>query len=236
MEIMNFKVFEQRLESIDFDSKKIINTLNAHSYIVSKKDSYFRRALKDSDILIPDGSGIVLAARYLCKKSIKKVSGSDLHKFLLKITNNNHGKVFYLGSSQSNLEKIEIKTKHEFPNIKLESYSPPFKNEFSEEENNLIIDKINCFGPDILFIGMTAPKQEKWLYQNKDRLNFRVAASVGAVFNFYSGAIKRPNKFLRKLIGESLSRFIKEPRRLWKRSFISIPLFLIEIMKFKLKK
>ena len=235
MKIMGFDVYEGKLDSIDISSKTIINTLNAHSYIVSKNDSQFKTALKNSDILLPDGVGIVLAAKHIYQKSIKKIAGFDLHDFLLRSMNNTNGKVFYMGSSPNTLTKIEKKIEIDFPNISIMTHSPSYSLSFSESENKLIIDKINAFKPDVLFVGMTAPKQEKWLEMNKELLNFKVAASIGAVFDFYAGTIKRPNKYTRYLVGESLARFLKEPKRLWKRNFISIPLFIIEILYFKFK-
>ena len=140
-----------------------------------------------------------------------------------------------MGSSNNTLNKIKEKIKHEFPNIKISIYSPPYKDKFSEEENNNIIDAINKVKPDVLFIGMTAPKQEKWLHENHKKLDFKIATSIGAVFDFYSGIIKRPSKFWIDLHLEWLPRFLNEPKRLWKRNLVSTPLFLIDMLIFKLK-
>ncbi len=238
MKIMNYEIFTDDISTIDLESGYVINTLNAHSYVMSKRDKLFNKALNDSNFLIPDGSGIVLAAKHINKQKIKKVAGSDLHEFLLEISNKKNAKVFYMGSSQSTLDKIHRKIKNEYPNIIVESYSPPFKEKFSDADNYEIISKINEFNPDILFIGMTAPKQEKWLHINKNHLKFKTACSIGAVFDFYAGTVDRPNIFWINLIGEALSRFIKEPRRLWRRNIISIPLFLLDVFlyKFELKK
>ncbi len=98
-----------------------------------------------------------------------------------------------------------------------------------------LLNLINDFSPDVLFVGMTAPKQEKWLHEFKDRLNFDVASSIGAVFDFYVGTVKRPSKIWIKLHLEWLPRLLKEPKRLWRRNFISTPLFFFEILKFKFK-
>jgi len=234
MKIMGYEVFTHELETIDLTIKKTINTINPHSYITAKNDNYFKKALIDSDILIPDGSGIVLAAKQISNVNIHKIAGADLHNFLLSKMNEKSGKVFYMGASQSTLDKIKERTEEEYPNITIESYSPPFKPKFSIEEDNIIISKINQFNPDILFIGMTAPKQEKWLHQHKDNLNFKVASSIGAVFDFYSGTVERPSQFWIGLHLEWLPRLLKEPKRLWRRNLVSTPLFLIEILKFKL--
>lgn len=232
---MNYEVFTNDLDSIDLTTKKVINTINPHSYITAKSDKKFDEALQNSDFLIPDGSGIVIAAAQINKKAIKKIAGADLHKFLLSKMNKFNGKVFYMGASQNTLDKIEERLKKEYPNICVESYSPPFKPLFTQEEDDIIIKKINDFAPDVLFIGMTAPKQEKWLYKYKDQLDFKVASSIGAVFDFYAGTVQRPSQFWIDLHLEWLPRFLKEPKRLWYRNFISTPLFLLEIAKSKIE-
>ena len=107
--------------------------------------------------------------------------------------NERSGKVFYMGASQNTLNKIENKVHTEFPNIKVRSYSPPFKPIFSKEDNETMIAQINEFVPDVLFIGMTAPKQEKLLYEHMEELEFTVASSIGAVFDFYAGTVEHPS-------------------------------------------
>lgn len=233
MKIMNYEVFVDELDAIDLETKKVVNTINPHSYVTAKNDVLFEEALRDSDFLIPDGSGIVLAAKQINKKVIKKIAGADLHKFLLEKMNNHGGKVFYVGASQNTLDKIEEKIKKEYPGIKVQSYSPPFKPEFSSEDNDLIVAKINTFIPDILFIGMTAPKQEKWLHQHKKELDFKVASCIGAVFDFYAGTVERPGQFWINVHLEWFLRLLREPKRLWRRNFLSTPLFLIDIIKYK---
>ena len=236
MKMMGYEVFEDDLVDIDLEKRQIINTINPHSYVTAKDDSLFKEALQSSDILIPDGSGIVLASKMINHKEIKKIAGADLHSFLLEKTNQVGGKVFYMGASQDTLNKISARLKEDYPNIIMQSYSPPFKPVFSQEENNIIVNKINAFTPDILFIGMTAPKQEKWLYQHKDKLNFNVASSIGAVFDFYAGTVNRPSDIWIKLHLEWLGRLIKEPKRMYKRNFVSTPLFLIDMFLYKFNK
>jgi len=234
MKIMNYEVFTGELNSINLENKKVVNTINPHSYVTAKSDTYFTEALKNSDLLVPDGSGIVLAAKQINKQSIKKIAGADLHKFLLEKMNKKNRKVFYMGASQNTLNKIEEKIKKEYQNITVSSYSPPFKDEFSKEENDIILSKINKFKPDVLFIGMTAPKQEKWLHTHKDDLDFKIASSIGAVFDFYAGTVQRPSQIWLDLHLEWLGRLVKEPKRMWKRNFVSTPLFLLDIVLFKI--
>jgi len=233
MKIMDYDVFVDRLETVDITDKKVINTINPHSYITAKRDKVFQEALRDSDLLIPDGSGIVLAAKVINRKKIHKIAGADLHRFLLAKMNEKGGKVFYMGSSQNTLDKIEKRIEKEYPNITVKSYSPPFKPEFTEEEDMVIVNLINDFKPNVLFIGMTAPKQEKWLHRHKNNLYFNVASSIGAVFDFYAGTVKRPSQIWINMHLEWLPRLLNEPKRLWRRNFVSTPLFLLEIVKFK---
>ena len=234
---MSYNIFSDNLNDINFFSskKRIINTINAHSYVVAKSDQVFQRALLSSDVLLPDGSGIVLAAKMIKSKSINKISGSDLHNHLLKEINRIGGKVFYLGASNDTLSKISQKLKIEYPNITMEYFSPPYKDSFSEKDNEEMINIINKSSPDVLFIGMTAPKQEKWITENSPKLNFKVACTIGAVFDFYAGTIIRPSQFWLNLHLEWLVRLIGEPKRLWRRNFISSSVFLKDVLKQKFK-
>ena len=108
-----------------------------------------------------------------------------------------------------------------------------FKSKFSASENTEIIEIVNSFQPDYLFIGMTAPKQEKWVYENKHKLNAKVISSIGAVFDFYSGNIKRSHPFWIKYGLEWFPRFLKEPRRLFKRNLVSTPKFILQVLYLK---
>lgn len=215
--------------------KLIINTINPHSYIVAKKDAVFQAALLDADILLPDGIGIVYAFKYLHKKKINRISGWDIHAHLLENLNGKYGKVFYLGSSDETLALIQTRLKVDYPNIWFECYSPPFKPEFDEGDNLIMFEKINAFQPDILFVGMTAPKQEKWVYNNKEFLSVPIVCSIGAVFDFYAGTVQRPGPFWINLGLEWLPRLVKNPKRLWRRTFSSTPSFVWDVFVGKWK-
>ena len=215
LELMGYRVFNKPLSNIVVNSsKKIINTINPHSYIVARKDDEFKAALQDSDILIPDGSGILLASKILKGEGLSKISGADLHCHLLNILNDAAGSVFYMGSSDDVLQTIQENLLSEFSNINVATYSPPYKSELSNKDSELIIQKINEFNSDVLSVGMTAPKQEKWLYMNKDKLNFGIASCVGAEFDWYAGVNKPPSRISKKLHLAWLERFFKEPIRM----------------------
>ena len=138
-----------------------------------------------------------------------------------------------MGSSVKTLEKIVKKINREYPNIKVGVFSPPFKAAFTKEENDLIITKINEFKPDVLFVGMTAPKQEKWTHEFKNRLNVNTICTIGAVFDFYAENIERPSKFWRDAGLEWFVRLAKEPSRMFKRYIFYGPVFVGMLLRMK---
>jgi N-acetylglucosaminyldiphosphoundecaprenol N-acetyl-beta-D-mannosaminyltransferase len=235
LELLGYRVYTGGKDYLS-GMNGVVNTINPHCYIVSLKDKTYREALQNSDYLLPDGVGIQIASKILTGKSIKKIAGSDLHSAILKSLNNDRGSCFYLGSSGQTLKNIQQRLSLEYPGIRNGCMSPPFREAFSEEENKKMFDAVNEFGPDVLFVGMTAPKQEKWVYQNRDKLNVPLICSIGAVFDFYAGTIKRPGKFWIKLGLEWFPRLLREPKRLWRRNFISNPQFLFYVFaeKFRL--
>lgn len=236
LEYQIFNVIEQNLKNeIEEKQQYIINTINPHSYCTAKKDVLFHDSLINSNLILPDGSGIVLAILLIYGKSIKKYSGPQLHLDLLNIANKENKKVFYLGSSTSTLELIEDRIKKEYPNINVKTYSPPYKKEFSVQDNQEMIEAVNKFEPDFLFVGMTAPKQEKWTYQHKKQLNAKVICSIGAAFDFFAGTVKLPPQWMIDVHLQWLHRLCKEPKRMWRRNFISTPEFLWDIFLYKIK-
>ena len=230
--MQEYKIFNPNLDSVDFSKNKIINTINPHSYCIAKQDVQFKQALLSSDILLPDGIGIVWAEKFLNGNSIKKIAGYDLFLFLMKKINKESGSVFFLGASYETLKKIKSKCSQEYPNITFGSYSPPYKTVFSIEDSKIMCNKVNENKPDILFVGMTAPKQEKWIYEFKNQLEANNICAIGAVFDFYAGNVNRAPEFIIRLGLEWFHRSIKS-KRLFKRNFISNPKFIFHILKLK---
>ena len=136
---------------------------------------------------------------------------------MIKKLDHEKGSCFYLGSSEKTLALITERISKEYPNIRLGTHSPPFKPQFSFDDNAKMLNAINTFKPDVLFVGMTAPKQEKWSFDHKNALDVTIICSIGAVFDFYAGTLKRPNKIWIKFGMEWLGRLLKEPKRMWKR-------------------
>ena len=218
------------------DRKFLINTINAHSYNTALKDSLFAEALQSSDVLIPDGASIVKACKWINanSKPTERIAGWDLFTFEMERLNNKGGKCFFMGSSEKVLKLIKEKAKDVYPNIYVETYSPPYKPEFTKEENTAIINAINKANPDLLWIGMTAPKQEKWTYSHWNELNIHChVGTIGAVFDFFAGTMQRAPIWWQEHSLEWLYRLIKEPKRMWRRYIIGNTLFIYNIMKDK---
>lgn len=218
------------------DGKMLINTINAHSYNTALKDPVFAEALMNGDALIPDGASIVMACRWLKAKSqpTERIAGWDLFEYEMNRLNAKGGKCFFMGSSERVLALIKEKAQKIYPNIIVETYSPPYKPEFSDEDNIMIIEAINNANPDILWIGMTAPKQEKWAYTHWNELDIHChCGTIGAVFDFFAGTVERAPLWWQKHSLEWLYRLLKEPKRMWRRYIIGNTLFIWNIFKEK---
>jgi exopolysaccharide biosynthesis WecB/TagA/CpsF family protein len=205
--------------------------INPHSYVVAKSDRDFAAALQSADWLIPDGAGIVLASRLLRRSVRQRVTGSDIFAGVNEeLQRRGGGTVFFLGSTDETLLLIRERMRRDYPSVRVVGFrSPPFKASFSASEMDEMIAHINEVQPDVLWVGMTAPKQERWLYESNDRLNVKFAAAIGAVFDFYSGRVQRSSPIMQGLALEWLPRLLREPRRLWRRSFVSAPMFLWDV-------
>lgn len=226
------------------EGKLLINTVNAHSFNTAKKDQLFADALTNGDVLIPDGVSIVKACKWIKTKSQPKerIAGWDLFFFemnkaeKLGVKNEEQGAdkpvVMFMGSSQKVLDLIVKRAAVDYPHLKVVTYSPPYKPEFSDEDNKAIIDAINAANPDLLWIGMTAPKQEKWTYSHWNELNIHChVGTIGAVFDFFAGTVERAPIWWQDHGLEWLYRLMKEPKRMWRRYIIGNTLFLWNMTK-----
>lgn len=216
------------------EGKTLINTINAHSYNVARKDKLFAEALTKGDYLIPDGMSVVKACKWLHAKSQPKerIAGADLFEFEMEKLNKKGGTVMFMGSSEKTLAKVVVQATKVYPNLKVVTYSPPYKPEFNDEDNKAIVNAINTANPDLLWIGMTAPKQEKWTYSYWNELSIHChVGTIGAVFDFFAGNTKRAPQWWQRHGLEWLYRLLKEPRRMWRRYIIGNTLFLWNIWK-----
>lgn len=235
--VLGFNVFSDNLNKIPIQEEKcrVINcSISPNNYGLATKDADFKRVLQKTDFLVLDGVYFALASIFLLGKNIKKNQGPEVYKHFIKRINQSSGKVFFLGSSETVLKKIEERIKREYPKISVASFSPPFKKQFSKEDNIEMISKINDFEPNILFVGMTAPKQEKWSIQHRDELKCNLVISIGNVFDWYAGTQKQIHPFFFKIRMAWLVRVMLRPE-VFKRNIGNQMLFFWHLILFILK-
>lgn len=212
--------------------------LNPHAYAVALNDPVFKEALRATDWLVADGVGVVIASRILGGQIRERVTGFDIFSNLQQQMNAVGGlSVFFLGSTEETLKGIRERMAIEFPGIRIAgTYSPPFKAKFTGADLDEMIEAVNGSGADVLWVGMTAPKQEKWIYENRARLQVKFAGAIGAVFDFYTGRVKRSHPVFQRMGLEWLPRLVQQPQRLWRRMFVSAPIFLADVFRARIRR
>ncbi len=212
VEVMGYKVLSDELSKIPMDKKgTLVSCINPRVYSIATRDRLLEKALKNSDFLVLDGVYFAIASIVLKFKNIKKNQGPDVFEYYINYLNAISGRVFFLGASWETINKIKERAKIDFPKLTVDGHSPPYKPEFSEAESKKLISIVNQFKPDVLFVGMTAPKQEKWSYTYKDEIDAQVICPVGAVFDWYAGNEKKINPIWFKLRLVWLIRTIHRP-------------------------
>lgn len=195
---------------------KFICLTNVHTTVMAEKDEEYRKIQNTAFLALPDGSPLALVQRLRGFKEAEQVAGPDLMQVLCKATENTNISHFFYGSSQKTVDALEKNLKRKYPELKIAGMeSPPFR-PLTEEEDEDAVRRINESGADIVWIGLGAPKQEKWMYEHRDRIN-ALMLGVGAGFDFHAGTVKRAPGWMRRHYLEWLYRLIQDPRRLWKR-------------------
>lgn len=218
------------------EGKLLINTVNAWSFVNAQEDAVFAQALQKGDVLIPDGTSIVKACRWLGlpERPQERVAGWDLFEAEMATLEKRGGKCLFLGSSPKVLKAIVEKAAQVYPHIQVDTYSPPYKPAFSEEDDKAMIEAVRASNPDLLWIGMTAPKQEKWAYTHWEELPIHChCGTIGAVFDFFAGTVRRAPERWQRLGLEWLYRLLSEPKRMWRRYLVGNARFISLILKEK---
>jgi len=232
--VLGFNIIQEDLSQVVLNEKIVINTISPNSYGLSVKDPAMDRALKNSDYLVLDGVYFGLAALVLKGKRVRRITGWDCFQFFSKKMDAQKGRVFFLGSTENTLLKLKARFQQDFPNAAVGTYSPPLKAEFNEDDNRKMHQMVNDFKPQVLFIAMTAPKQEKWSVQNRDFIDVNIISTIGNVFDWYAGNSTRPNVFWQKIGMEWLVRIFYRPEIL-KRNLANQMLFFWHLMLYSLK-
>ena len=203
---------------------------NVHMVTEAYKDKAFNRMLNEADMATPDGVPLRIAMRLMYGIKQERVAGMDMFPSLMKEAEQRGKSIFLFGGKEEVLVKIAEKASKEFPDLKIAGYlSPPFR-KLSAAEEQEIVDQINAAAPDLMFIALGCPKQEKWAAKHKNKVNSCMLA-VGGAFNVYAGVQDRAPEWMQKASLEWLHRLLQEPGRLFKRYFLTNSMFLLLFLK-----
>jgi len=227
------EVTEDSLQAINGSMpQRVFACANPHSLVVAQDDHSFQSALTQANPVVADGVGVTFMARLVGVEIGPRITGTDYFQAVLNaLQQRGGGRVFFFGSSQRVLDLIAERFAADFPSLTLcGTLSPPFGT-WSEKENRRMAEAINAAKPDVLWVGMTAPKQEKWVEANRQQLTAPVIGSIGAVFDFYAGTYSRAPQWICRIGLEWAYRFILEPRRMWQRNVVSAPKFVWLVLR-----
>lgn len=199
---------------------------NVHTTVMSYENKDYCNIQNNAVLAIPDGGPLSALGRKRGFLDMSRTTGPDYMEEIFKISEKNNYLHFFFGSKQETLNSLEKKLREKYPNIKIVGMiSPPFR-ELTEDEDNEIVDRINDNNPDFVWVGLGAPKQEKWMYNHKNKINgFMVG--VGAGFDYFAGNIKRAPNWMQKYNLEWLYRLLQDPKRLFKRYFVTNIKFIV---------
>ena len=197
---------------------------NLHSLVTAASDETFAAALQGASFVTADGAPLVLAGRALGEPVGPRVTGWDLYIATMTVLDREGGGAFFLGSTPAVLERIRERVSRDFPRVRVALHSPPF-GELTPDDDQAIVDRVNGFRPCVVWVGMSAPRQEKWAARVAPRLDTNAVAGIGAVFDFYAGTVPRAPVIMQRAGFEWLYRLVREPRRLWRRYLVSGPIF-----------
>lgn len=199
---------------------------NVHMVVEAHKNTGFQKIINSANIVAPDGKPLSIFLHHFENRKQDRVCGMDILPDLLRQAEKLNKSVFFLGGTHELLTKVISKTRHTYPLLKISGfYSPPFRN-LSDEENAYTNEIIKSGSPDLVFVSLGCPKQEKWMAENKTKIG-ACLLGVGQAFNTYAGVEKRLPKWMRNLSMEWLYRLYLEPKRLWKRYFFTNTYFLL---------
>ena len=211
-----------------------LTDVNAGKIVQLKEDNNLSRYIKNSDIIQADGQAVVWASKIIGKPLKERVAGIDLVDNLIELSHLNNFKIFFFGAKEEIVKAVVDKYSKKYSPEIIAGYRNGY---FNENESSIIAKQIVNSGAHILFVAITSPIQEHFLYHNKDILkhvNFKMG--VGGSFDVFAGKTKRAPLWMQKIGMEWFYRFLQEPKRMWKRYLIGNTKFLFLVLKEKFRK
>jgi N-acetylglucosaminyldiphosphoundecaprenol N-acetyl-beta-D-mannosaminyltransferase len=199
---------------------------SSHGVVEGYKHPTFKEILKSANLSLPDGRWTAQLAGWRAGCALQQVRGTDLLWKFCEISINKGYRNFFYGDTEEVLGRLIRRLRKRFPALKVAgTYSPPFR-ELTSQEDTEITNLINQAAPDVLWVGLGLPKQERWIYEHRGRLKAPVVIAVGAAFKFVSGTVECAPRWVSDRGLEWAWRFVHEPRRLWHRVVIYGPQFV----------
>lgn len=202
----------------------LVACANLHSLATASRDGAFLSGLKAMTHVTADGAPVRLAGRLLGEPVGPRVTGYDVFQRVMARLDARDGRALFVGSVPRVLELICRNSARDYPRVTVDALSPPF-GDLTGEPTARILARIEEFRPDVVLVGMSAPKQEIWAARNATAMDVAGVVCIGAVFNYYAGTLKRAPAWARRIGCEWLFRLAQEPRRVWRKYFISGPIF-----------
>jgi len=197
-----------------------------HGVMEARRHPDFKTVLNSADLFVPDGVSLTWVAHRRGFRSQKRICGFDLMWEFLGLAEEKGYRIFFYGDTDDTLQLLTRRLSEDFPRIKIAGvHSPPFR-PLTPEEDAQETRMINESGADIVWVGLGLPKQERWMFEHRDKLSVPVIVGVGAAFKFLSGRAHRAPPWMLDHGLEWLWRFFHEPRRMWRRVLIDGPHFV----------
>lgn len=203
-----------------------------NSIMAARQKPLVKKVYEQSSLVICDGVPIQWASSILGSPLKERITGFDLFPLFIQECAKKGYRVFFMGAAEGVAEQLSLRYSILYPQLNIRGYyCPPMSDSFSKAENEKMVQLINNAETDVLFVSLTAPKQDIWIHQHLDQLNVKIAMGVGAAFNAELGNIKRAPEWMQSAGLEWFYRFIQEPFRLFRRYFIEAPLFIPLVVK-----
>ncbi|MEM6802785.1 MAG: WecB/TagA/CpsF family glycosyltransferase [Bacteroidota bacterium] len=193
---------------------------NVHMLVEAYEDPQFNQVLKGANLVAPDGVPLCKLMKWKYKEEQDRVAGMDMVPILFEEAEKRDLSVFLYGDTEELLEELEAQLLRDFPGLTIAgAYSPPFRS-LTVEEDQEIVNRINASGSQLLFVALGCPKQEKWMAAHHGQVEATMLG-IGNAFRTYLGKEKRAPQWMRKFALEWLYRLLQNPKRLWKRYFLT---------------
>jgi N-acetylglucosaminyldiphosphoundecaprenol N-acetyl-beta-D-mannosaminyltransferase len=217
--------------SIDDGDQQYVCVTGMHGVMESQHDADLLRIHNESGLTTPDGMPMVWAARLAGASNVQRVYGPDLMLAVCERAAQRGWGCYLYGATDEVLDRLRANLTDRYPGLRIAgTHSPPFR-ALTDEEDDAIVRAINESGAQIVWVGLSTPKQERWMAAHIGRVNASVLVGVGAAFDIHAGNLQQAPKWMQRSGLEWFFRLALEPRRLWRRYVINIPVFLFAIAR-----